>query len=346
MSLPRRLDKKPTPKRAPPSVTVIRPPAPPVDGQRWLPDAPAAIREGVLAWLEHQWGIWKPSQRQHHAQKRLRELRGFWQWQVAHRPGTTWAELRTSDIAAYMDAELARGIAPKTVKTTLDRVYEVARYLVGRGTLTQLPVRPALTLPDPLPRHLSPAEVIAIETVLHAPDASPPDAPALLDQALYYLLCHAGLRISEALDLKVQDVDLAGRRIRVREGKGRRDRVVYLSTPATQALTDYLPSVPHAPGDLVLSTQHRPVRYEEAWARMRALGRAAGVAGVSPHRLRHTYATQLLNHGMSLEGLRSLMGHENLETTLIYARLADTTLEQQYRGAMDRVTNRGNVKLM
>jgi site-specific recombinase XerD len=334
------------PLAAPPPVTVIRPPAPPVDGQRWLPDAPADIREGVLTWLQHQWGIWKPSQRQHHAQKRLGELRGFWQWQLAHRPLTTWVELSTADIAAYMDAELARGIAPKTVKTTLDRVYEVLRYLVGRGAVPHLPVRPALTLPDPLPRHLSPAEVIAIETTLQAQGAIRPDASTLLDQALYYLLCHAGLRISEALDLEVQDVDLAGRRIRVREGKGRRDRVVYLSAPATQALTDYLPSIPHAPGDLVMSRQSRPLRYEEAWTRIRAIGIAAGVAGVSPHRLRHTYATQLLNHGMSLEGLRSLMGHENLETTLIYARLADTTLEQQYRGAMERVTNRVNVKLM
>jgi hypothetical protein len=60
-------------------------------------------------------------------------------------------------------------------------------------------------------------------------------------------------------------------------------------------------------------------------------GAAAGVAGVSPHRLRHTYATQLLNNGMTIDALRRLMGHENLNITLIYARLADTTLEQQYR---------------
>jgi integrase/recombinase XerD len=321
-------------------VTVRRAPAAPVDGSTWMPEAPEGIRQGTLAWLRHQMGSWKPSQRHQHAQKRLRELRAFWQWQLAHRGLSSWAELTTHDLAAYMDAELARGITAKTLKTSLDRVYEVLRYLVGRGDLTRVPVRPALNLPDPLPRHLTPAEVVAVETRLLQRAAGEAEAASHLDQALYYLLCHAGLRISEALELQVQDLDLGARRVRVREGKGRRDRVVYLSGQAVQILADYLPTVPHAPGDLVLSTNGRPLRYEEAWARIRAIGQAAGVAGVSPHRLRHTYATQLLNHGMSLEGLRCLMGHENLETTLIYARLANSTLERQYRAAMEHVTKR------
>lgn len=333
----------PTPRSLPDPpgpVTVRRAEAAPVDTDAWMPAAPAGIREPTLAWFQHQLGCWKPSQRHQHARKRLRELRAFWQWQLAQRPLTSWAALTTRDLAAFMDAELARGVAPKTVKTSLDRVYEVLRYLVGRGDVPNLPLRPPLTLPDPLPRHLAPAEVVALETRLQPDPAAPPDATTRLDQALYYLLCHAGLRISEALDLQVQDLDLATRRVRVCDGKGRRDRVVYLSVPAVQVLTDYLLTVPHAPGDLVLSVAGRPLRYAEAWARVRAIGQAAGVAGVSPHRLRHTYATQLLNHGMSLNGLRRLMGHENLETTLIYARLADTTLEQQYRVAMEQLVGR------
>ena len=318
-------------------VTIARGAPLPIDTAPWLPEAPSAVREGTLAWLQHQWPIWKPSQRRHHAQKRLRELRRFWQWQLAERPLSTWADLTTTDMAAFMDAELGRGLQPKTIKTTLDRVYEVLRYLVAQGIVSILPARPLLSLPDPLPRHLAPQEVLAVETLLLDP---PEEATttAQVDRALYYLLSHAGLRISEALDLQVQDLDLAARRIRVRDGKGRRDRVVYLSAQAGRALHGYLQSVPHAPGDLVLSWQGRPLRYEEAWARVRDLGLAAGVAGVSPHRLRHTYATQLLNNGMSIDGLRRLMGHDNLNTTLIYARLADSTLEQSYQAAMERVT--------
>ena len=317
--------------------TVSRPTPPTLETSAWLLDAPEGVRQGGLAWLHHHWPLWKPSQRRVHAHKRLRALRAFWQWQLARRTFNDWADLTSADLAAFMDAELGRGIHPNTVKTTLDRVYEVLRYLATQGAVLAIPVRPALRQPDPLPRHLTPQEVLAIETTLdQVGDSAPPDEQ--LKRALYYLLCHAGLRISEALDLQVQDVDLAARRVRVRDGKGHRDRVVYLSARASTVLGVYLQSVPHAAADLVLSWQGRPLRYEDAWACMRDLGAAAGVAGVSPQRLRHTYATQLLNNGMTIDALRRLMGHENLNTTLIYARLADTTLEHQYRIAMDHVT--------
>jgi len=316
--------------------TVTRPAPPAQDGTAWLPEAPDAVRQGVVVWLAHQAPRWKPTQRQHHPRKRLREVRQFWQWQLARRSFTSWADLTSADIAAFMDAELARGLHPTTVKSILDRVYAVLRYLADQGEVPTLPARPALQLPDPLPRHLAPQEVLAIEATLDR-EADPPSAEAQLNRALYYLVSHAGLRISEVLEVQVQDVDLAARRVRVRDGKGRRDRVVFVSGKAAEALGQYLPTVPHAAADLVISWQGRPLRYEAAWGRVRDLGSAAGVSGVSPHRLRHTYATQLLNNGMSIDALRRLMGHDNLNTTLIYARLADTTLEHQYRTAMERV---------
>jgi len=146
--------------------------------------------------------------------------------------------------------------------------------------------------------------------------------------------------------LQVKDLDLAARRIRVREGKGQRDRVVFLTQQAAQRIGRYLETVPHTADDLVLSRNGRPLSYYMAWYRIRRLGEAAGVKGVSPHRLRHTFATLLLNNGMSLVGLQRLMGHENLNTTMIYGRLADRTIEQQYRAAMDRVTNNAQVNSM
>lgn len=319
------------------AVTVTRRYVEPPDGHDWVPEAPVGVRQGTLAWLQHHVTQWKPARRRTHALKRLRELSVFWRWQLERRPFTHWAELTTNDIAAFMDAELARGMQAKTVKASIDQVYAVLTYLAGCGELHTVPRRPPLTLPEPLPRHLAPGDVRVIEATLEAQVRSGA-ARAHLHQALYYLLCHGGLRICEALELQMQDLDLHARRLRVREGKGRRDRVVYLSEPAVKALAAYLATVPHAAGDLVLSRAGQPLGYSGAWERIRAVGQAAGVPGVSPHRLRHTYATQLLNHGMSLEGLRCLMGHENLQTTLIYARLADDTLEQQYRAAMALVS--------
>lgn len=339
------------PETSPPVVAATGPasvkremPAP-FDGADWMPNWPAWLREGCLDWVRHQWPRWKASRRQHHAGTRLCELRIFWRWQLERRAFESWDDLTTADIAAFMDAQLGRGLKAKTVKTTLDRVYGVLRYLAQRGRLAEVPRRPALALPDPLPQHLNPAEVVALETHVTQREREAQDAD-WLNIALYVLLAYAGLRVSEVLDLQVKDLDLAARRIRVREGKGQRDRVVFLTQQAAQRIGRYLETVPHTADDLVLSRNGRPLSYYMAWYRIRRLGEAAGVKGVSPHRLRHTYATLLLNNGMSLVGLQRLMGHENLNTTMIYGRLADRTIEQQYRAAMDRVTNNAQVNSM
>lgn len=309
-------------------------------GEEWLGWAPDWLREGCLAWLRHQWPRWKASQRHHHTQNRLGELRLFWSWQLARRPFGGLDELTDDDVAAFTDAQLGRGLAAKTVKTTLDRVYELLRYLKDQGQLADLPERPVLQLPDPLPRHLEPGELLAIEGWIERRRQDDCTAETRLKMALYYLLGHAGLRISEALDLQVKDLDLASRRVRVRQGKGGRDRVVYLSSKAAQLLGEYLETVPHAAGDILLSRQGQALYPGLARRYLRRLGEKVGIQNLSPHRLRHTYATVLLNNGMGIEGLRRLMGHENLNTTLIYARLADTTLERQYRAAMDEAAAR------
>jgi site-specific recombinase XerD len=304
----------------------------------WMPDAPIWLRESCLDWVEHWWYTWKPSRRQHHVRTYLGEVRRFWEWQLDRRTFASWQELTNADVAAFADAQLNRGLKAKTVRTTLDRVFGVLRFLKERGRLSEIPERPEVKLPDPLPQHLKADEILALEeNVVQLEQTSSPEA--WLDIALYVLLMHTGLRIGEALDLQVKDLDLTAGRILVREGKGRRDRVVYLTQKSAERLARYLQTVSHAAGDLVLSWQEEALSYNRAWRRVRRLGEAAGVEGVGPQRLRHTYATLLLNNGMSLEGLRRLMGHENINTTLIYSRLANRTIEQQYHAAMHSVTN-------
>ncbi|MFN3763678.1 MAG: tyrosine-type recombinase/integrase, partial [Anaerolineae bacterium] len=265
----------------------------------WMPDWPDWLREGCLDWIRFKWPRWKPSRRRYHAHTRLQELRLFWRWRLERGPLTGWEDLTTEDVAAFITAQLARGLKPKTVKVYLDTLYEFLRYLHEQGCLGEVPRRPVLSLPEPLPQHLKPEEVVALERQVACLERAG-GVEEWLDIALYVLLAHAGLRLSEALELQVKDLDLAGGRIRVREGKGRRDRVVYLTQTAAERVRRYLETVPHAADDLVLSWKGRPLTDEAARLRIRRLGEAAGVERVSPQRLRHTYATQLLNNGMSL----------------------------------------------
>lgn len=323
------------PERAPES-TVSRPVPERFDETQWQTEWPTWLREDCLAWLDHQWGQWKPSQRKHHARVRLSQLRIFGDWLLSQHTFQSWDDLQSHDIAAFADAQLARGLKANSVRTILDGVYGVLPYLERHGKLSALPCRPQLILPDPLPRHLEPDELLALEAHVAQLRATASDE-AKLDIALYYVLAHGGVRISEVLDLQVQDLDLAARRVRIRNGKGHRDRVVCLTQTAVAALRVFLTTVPHAPEDLLFSVRQRPLSYQVALKRIRRLGEAAGVQRVSPIRLRHTYATTLLNNGLTLDALRRLMGHQDLTTTLIYARLADTTVQAQYQAAMESV---------
>jgi site-specific recombinase XerD len=117
-----------------------------------------------------------------------------------------------------------------------------------------------------------------------------------------------------------------------------RDRVVYLSDTACTAIQHYLAGwarLPTAP--LFTHPDGRPISYEWLWACISKLGDVAGVPDVTPHRLRHTLATHLLNVGMDITQIQKLLGHQHLDTTMIYARVLDTTLEAQYRRAMAQI---------
>lgn len=330
----------PRPLPAPSTVpTVIRAEPALFQAPEWIAAWPTWLRDSCLAWINQRWFQWKPSRRQHHACVSLNHLRAFWRWQMAQHPLAGWHQLTTADVAAFIAAELGRGIAPRTISAVLDPVYAVLNDLLDKQQLSAIPARPLINLPDPLPRHLQPAELIALESYLrqHAGDTN---RLPWLTAALYYVLAHGGLRIGELLDLQVRDLDLTSGRLTIRQGKGRRDRVVYLTDTAIRALAAYLQTVPHAPDDLLFSCNQAPLSYHQAYDRLRQLGEAAGVPDLYPMRLRHTYATTLLNNGMTIDALRQLMGHNHLNTTLIYARLADTTVENQYQAAMANVTNR------
>ena len=161
---------------------------------------------------------------------------------------------------------------------------------------------------------------------------------AVLEAACFFILAHSGLRPSELAEVQRGDVDLEGQRLVVREGKGMQDRVVYLSDTATLALRQYLSLQPRPTGGrLLVQPSGRPLNPQWLWKHIRSLGEAAGVAGVSPYRLRHTFATRLLNVGVDVTRIQKLLGHKYLNVTMVYARLLDSTLEQDYRQAMAEI---------
>jgi site-specific recombinase XerD len=339
----------PQPPPAPPSADTAPvvapaapPPAPAFDPTQWRDwgrDFPAELRQACLAFVQRRWPTWKGGRRVTNAHKILGEFRRFWTWQITHREVSTLTGLGRADLQAYQAERQAGGTAPTTINRTLDYILTLLKEQLDHGqpVAASLFRLEALPHPDRLPRHLSPADSQHLETILRA-RLEDPQPGVRLELACWFVLAHTGLRASECLDLLGGDLDLAAGRLWVRQGKGQKDRVVYLSATACQALQRYLDDRPLAPGaPLLHQPDGRRVTYAWLYAHIRQLGTAAGVAHVTPHRLRHTLATQLLNAGMDITRIQKLLGHEHLNTTLIYARVHDATVEADYRQAMRAV---------
>jgi site-specific recombinase XerD len=298
---------------------------------------PTWARDACLDYVRHQARNWKASQCRRHSQRNLRVLRQFWNWRLARGPIEAWTELTRDDVRAFADDLTARGVAPSTLRNGVYPVWGVLRHLQTQGVA----IAPSLYRVDLprerriVPRALTNAEANQLERQMHAYLAHSTPA-ALREAAWYFVLAHAGLRLNELVDLRRADLDLAGRRLRIEQGKGRRDRSVFLSDTTVVALERYLATVPTQAADapLFFRADSVPLKYRWVQFRLRQLGEEAGVAHVSPHRLRHTFATRLINLGVPVTTIQHLLGHTNLNTTQRYAQVADPTIEREYRQAM------------
>lgn len=201
---------------------------------------------------------------------------------------------------------------------------------------------PAAALGSPkgerrLPKVLTVAQV---ERLLAAPDASTPTGQR--DRALLELLYASGARVSEAVGLDVDAVDLVGATVRL-FGKGSKERLVPLGEPACLALERYLGHgrqaqlvAGHGASALLLNGRGARLGVRDAREAVERAARAAGLGKVTPHTLRHSYATHLLEGGADLRAVQELLGHVALSTTQIYTHVSREHLRSTYERAHPR----------
>ena len=181
-----------------------------------------------------------------------------------------------------------------------------------------------------LPKSLSEAEV---ESLLEQPDTATP--LGLRDRAMLELLYASGLRVSEIVGLPAEAVDLEAGILRAR-GKGGKERLVPFGKSAARWLSRYLGSA--RPGldrkrsaHLFLSVRGAPMTRQRFWQLIEGYGRAAGIRGrLTPHSLRHSFATHLLEHGADLRALQMMLGHADIATTQIYTQVSRSRLRRVY----------------
>lgn len=266
-----------------------------------------------------------------------RDLAGLRRWAVAERivdPGA----VRDADLRRFLIASAQR-LGPRSRARLLSTLRGFFAFLVAERLAAADPTQTLLAprAGRPLPRVLNRAQ---IERLLDTPPAGEP--AGLRDRAILEVLYGCGLRVSELCGLDVADLDLAARFVRVL-GKGDKERVLPLGEPAARAVEAWLArGRPACRGKrpspaLFLNRRGGRITRVGVWQLLKRHARAARIgAAVSPHVLRHTFATHLLEGGADLRVVQALLGHADLSTTEIYTHVDRSFVAEAYRSAHPR----------
>jgi integrase/recombinase XerD len=280
----------------------------------------------IEKFIEH---LWLESGLQDNTLSAYKSDLNQWRSWLVVQSGNTVVNATREDVLSYLSARYTQGLSNRSQARLLSSISRFYRYLLRekwRDTdPTALVDRPKLakTLPD----HLSETDV---EALLNAPNSS--DHLGLRDKVMLEILYACGLRVSELVSLKHSSINQRQGVLRL-WGKGNKERLVPLGEVAHEWLDCYYQQkVAFSNGMdsefLFLSNRGKPMSRQNFWYRIKQYAQLAGIAkSISPHTLRHAFATHLLNHGADLRVVQMLLGHASLSTTQIYTHVAVARLK-------------------
>jgi site-specific recombinase XerD len=240
-------------------------------------------------------------------------------------------------VLSFMDHLLDKRLKPKTINCYLNSIRGFYEYLIEEEQIRMSqPVKRgySLRLSRPLPRYLRDEDVPRLFNVIRSKR----------DRAMFMLMLRCGLRVEEVARLTMAALDLPRSQLFVYEGKGVKDRVVYLSNDAYKILVQYLKARPSSRAKRVFLIEKgrlkgKPIQVRGIQHCMQHYAKKAGLK-VSCHQLRHTMATQLLNADADLVTIQDLLGHTRIKTTQRYCQVSNLKVQRDYHKAIERVMDR------
>jgi integrase/recombinase XerD len=261
-----------------------------------------------------------------------RDLKRFTEWLGERRLDS----LRVGDLTEYMGTLQRGGLAPASVSRNIVAVRTFFKFLQLEGTVTDNPAEllAGQKMWQRMPGVLSRSQVNAF---LHAPRKT--DSFWQRDVAMLEVLYATGCRASEVCTLRVRDLSLEQKFIKC-TGKGGKQRVVPIGVRAIEAITRYTEQLrghlaaklPHPPEEFFLSRSGRAMDRIQLWRLVKRYARRAGIASdISPHSLRHSFATHLLAGGADLRQVQEMLGHASIQTTQIYTHVEHSRLKRVHQ---------------
>jgi site-specific recombinase XerD len=257
---------------------------------------------------------------------------------------TDWLTIPFTDvtrrvIGTYIDNLMGKRLSPKTITCHLQTIRLFFDYVITEeDAVMDNPVRKvSIRLPKPLPRHLKDDQVGKLLSVI----------TDLRDRAMFILMLRCGLRVEEVSRLTLDAIELSRNRVFVANGKGRKDRVVYLSKDAGAALNAYLRMRSSKVRHVFLVQKGpltgTPISVRGIQKRIEYYSRESKVKA-SCHGLRHTMATQLLNADADLSTIQDLLGHTHITTTQRYCKISNIKVQRDYYQAIEIIMQRSQRK--
>ena len=252
----------------------------------------------------------------------------------------SWRNCRADDFRDYLFELMKKGQARSYIRLQFSAFRTFYRFLLERKNLRRDPVR-ELQLPKAekkLPLVLTQKQV---DELLSAPLRTPkhkaaPQWMPLRDAAILELFYSSGLRLAELASLNVADVDIYTESVRVL-GKGRKERVCPIGAPALEVISRYRAAANVQTGPLFINKSRRRISPRSIWLVLKRYLRHTSIPiAVSPHKLRHSFATHLLDGGADLRSVQALLGHASLSTTQIYTHVTVERLKKAYADAHPR----------
>jgi len=280
-------------------------------------------------------------------------LTEFHDWrEKEHHAAPAWDKLQRDDFRGYLRYLGRQKLGRAAIQLRFCALRTFYKFLIRHGAVASSPIK-NLALPKlgrPLPKFLTPKQMADLVTAPLKPLTTTPDKPkrkradlaatCYRDAAVLETIYSCGLRISELCGLRAEDIDWNERLVRVR-GKGRKERLVPIGETALSAIKNYwklLPRRPASNAPVFLSPRKSaPISARILQLRLKKHLVAAGLdPRLTPHMLRHSYATHLLDAGADLRSVQELLGHAHLVTTQIYTHLTTERLKRAYEKAHPR----------
>jgi len=302
------------------------------------------LQQDIREFIRFRSHFWKQEHILERSGELLYALSRPLRWMQEHFAITEVRQLTPKLWYAWLDHRLAAGIKPATINTELscmkhflhflkerdhevcERFFLIERLEKARLVPKDVPIRDLRILQQ------------AIEDFARTKHIGK-RRMGLMDLAWFLIMLHGGLRSCEIRDLKPSDIEWDSKRLRIEQSKGLKDRLVPLSEVALQAIRDYL-EVRGPSGALpeqLFVFRHARLNDTYLGDRLKTYAKRSGIPHITPHRLRHSCATLLLNSGAPVLSVQQILGHKQIDTTLGYAHLYDGTVAADYYSAMHRV---------